>query len=65
MIRNVCEARVVRAHPVATGALVGLGAGFLIGAATTKGDISPVFTGLVWGGGGAGVGALIGKALDE
>ena len=50
-------------HPVATGALMGLGAGFLLGAATTKGDIDPVFMGLVWGGAGAGAGALIGKAL--
>lgn len=52
-------------HPVALGALVGLGLGVAVGQASVRGDANTLFLWTVGGGIGAAVGGLIGGAIAE
>ena len=58
----------IKRHPVIAGTLVGLGAGFtigVIGGESFYSDTNRFGNGIVIGGFGAGVGALVGKVASE
>lgn len=53
----------IERHPVWTGALVGFAVGFTAPFLTEDSFISPTGAGIVWGGVGAGIGALAGWGI--